>query len=622
MITLGINAAFHDPAATLVRDGRVLAASEEERFTRVKHGKRPLPFTVWELPFHAIDDCLRQAGLRLSDVDHIAYSLEPTRFRPLLAIERSVVLPLEPGGEPPEDEITGGPWDALVAAYVVNAPAQLADGPPLHLRERLDVTEPGHVRARWRFVDHHRAHQASACMPAPFERSAVMTLDGRGERATTTYGAWRPDGDGRHAYVPLGEVAVPHSLGLLYERITTHLGFLHSSDEYKVMALAAMGAPTDRGALGELVRLGDDGQYTIDPFDPARVFGPARRRGEPFTKRHCDIAASLQAVLEERVLAIARWLREASGERHLAMAGGVALNCVMNSRLRDAGAFDAVWVQPAAGDAGTALGAALWVDAAIRAERPDLAGSTPETFRLAPAAAGSEPAAVASPNWRMADAYLGPDFDDDAIGELLGWAGLACERHADDDSLVRAVAARLAEGAIVGWFQGRMEFGPRALGARSILASPIDPQMQARLNELKDREDFRPVAPAVTEAAFADWFEPVRAEGGGSPFMLFVERARPDRADRIPSACHSDGTARVQVVTRAGNARFHALLEAFAETTGVPILVNTSFNVRGEPIVATPRAAIEAFFSTPLDILAIGSWIVSKSPTSAPAAAR
>ena len=618
MITLGVNATFHDPAAALVRDGRVVAASEEERFTRIKHGKRPLPFTVWELPFHAIDDCLRQAGLRLSDVDHIGYSLEPARFRPALAHERAILLPLEPGGAGDDAEEPGGsPWDALVAAYVVNAPAQLADGPPLHLRERLDVTDPERIRERWRYVDHHRAHQASACMAAPFERCAVMTLDGRGERATTTYGAWRPASTDRHAYVPLGEVTMPDSLGLLYERITTHLGFLHSSDEYKVMALAALGSPTDRGALGELVRVGDGGQYRIEAFDPAQVFGPARRRGEPFSPRHCDIAASLQAVLEDTALSLVRWLREASGERHLAMAGGVALNCVMNSRLRDAALFDAVWVQPAAGDAGTALGAALWIDAALRASGPSGAdaadaGSTPCTFRSVPTVAPREPATVASPRWRMDDAYLGPAFDDDAIGELLAWAGLRAERHPDEGSLVRAVAARLAQGAIVGWFQGRMEFGPRALGARSILASPIDPQMQARLNELKDREDFRPVAPAVTEEAFDDWFEPVHAEGGGSRFMLFVERTRPDRADRIPSACHSDGTARVQVVTKTGNARFHALLEAFAETTGVPVLVNTSFNVRGEPIVASPRAAVEAFWSTPLDVLAIGSWVVTK----------
>jgi carbamoyltransferase len=300
---------------------------------------------------------------------------------------------------------------------------------------------------------------------------------------------------------------------------------------------------------------------------------------------------------------IAGWLREASGERDLAMAGGVALNCVMNARLRDSGVFDRIWVQPAAGDAGTALGAALWTDARQRA------GAQPSP---PPLLGVGEPLPLAPRRWAMSHAYLGPVWRDDEIEELLAWAKLPYRRLDSEDALAEAVAEELAANRIVGWFQGRMEFGPRALGARSILASPIDPEMQVRLNELKDREDFRPVAPAIPVEDLADWFAPAEANDGVSPFMLFVYDVLPGRDERIPAACHTDRTARVQTVDARSNPRFHGLLRAFERRTGVPVLINTSFNVRGEPIVGSPKAAIEAFFSTPLDVLAIGSFVVGK----------
>jgi carbamoyltransferase len=391
---------------------------------------------------------------------------------------------------------------------------------------------------------------------------------------------------------------MPHSLGMLYERITSHLGFLHSSDEYKVMALAALGTPSCRGVLAAHLHVGRDGHFAVDDMDLPALFGPPRQPGAPMEQHHLDLAASLQDVLEDAVLELAGWLREASGERQLAMAGGVALNCVMNARLRDSGIFDAVWVQPAAGDAGTALGAALWVDAR---ERLPAKGQEPseqtDAIPLAPRC------------WHMDHAYLGPGFSDEQIEELLRWAKLPYRRL---DNLADDTAALLAQNKIIGWFQGRMEFGPRALGARSILASPIDPAMQARLNELKDREDFRPVAPAVLHEEFARWFKPADANGGISPFMLFVYEVQPGKGARIPSACHTDSTARVQTVHASTNPRFHALLQAFAQRTGVPVLVNTSFNVRGEPIVCTPKAAVEAFYSTPLDALVIGSFLIEK----------
>ena len=588
MITLGINAAFHDSSAAIVVDGRVLAAAEEERFTRVKHGKRPLPFTAWELPFHAIDYCLAEAGVRLPELDHVAYSFDPQRFlNGRVRASDRISLPLQPSATDPG--AWDNPWDPLFAAYVLNAPRMLADGAPHHLRARLSgASADGPYR--FHFVDHHLSHQASAFLAAPFERCAVMTLDGRGEDATTAYGVYR---DGR--YAPLGEVCMPHSLGLLYERVTSHLGFLHSSDEYKVMALAAMGRPRWRELMQEHVKIGAQGRYEIAPLDLKTLVGAPRERGGALEARHFDLAASLQAVLETTVLHLARWLREASGEACLAMAGGVALNCVMNSRLRDAGVFDRVWVQPAAGDAGTALGAALWIDAR---ERAGAAGATDDRG-----------AALAPRRWRMEHAYFGPHSDDDAIEALLRWAKLPYRRLHD---LARATARLLAEGRVVAWYQGRMEFGPRALGARSILASPLDPSMQARINELKDREDFRPVAPAVPEEALAQWFRPAAANGGSAPFMLFVYDVIPGQAARIPAACHSDGTARVQTVSARSNPCFHALLQAFGELTGVPVLINTSFNVRGEPIVCTPKDALDAFYSTPIDALAIGSFLLEK----------
>ena len=595
MITLGINAAYHDSAAALVADGEVVAAAEEERFTRVKHGKRPVPFSAWELPFHAIDDCLRQAGVKLVDVDHVAYSYDPQRFLRGRAAGGTIELPLESSAQSPSGagHEWESPWDPLFASYIVNAPRQLADGAPHHLKSRF-----AGVRAdgpyRFHFVDHHLSHQASAFLACPFDSCAVMTLDGRGEDDSTTYGVYAGD-----RYVGLGDVRVPHSLGLLYERITGHLGFLHSSDEYKVMALAAMGRPRFREALLERVKVLDAGRYEIAPMDLHALFGPARQRGAVLEQRHFDLAASLQAVLEDTVLKLATWLRTASGESRLAMAGGVALNCVMNSRLRDSGVFEAIWVQPAAGDAGTALGAALWID-----NRSRTGNESRDAARM-----NGAPVAIAPRRWNMAHAYLGPRYEDDAIEALLRWAKVPFRRL---DDLHRTTARLLADDQVIGWYQGRMEFGPRALGSRSILASPINAQMQGRINDLKDREDFRPVAPAIPEERLAQWFTPAQSNGGEAPFMLFIYDVRPEQAARIPAACHQDLTARVQTVSRASNPRFHALLEAFGHLTGVPVLINTSFNVRGEPIVCTPKDALNAFYSTPLDALVMGSYLLEK----------
>jgi carbamoyltransferase len=566
MITLGINAAFHDCSACLVEDGVVRAAAEEERFTRVKHGKRPVPFTVWQLPFHAIAYCLSEAGLTMRDVDHVAYAYDPWLQLGRRDPSAGICLPLEPSAQP-----AGTPWEELGLAYVVNAPRQLAGGAPHHLRHLF----AGPARYQWHFVEHHRAHEASAFLAAPFGECAVLVMDGRGERACTSYGMY----DGSH-YGRIGQVDYPNSLGLLYEAVTDHLGFLHSSDEYKVMALAAFGRPVFADRLRDCVRWRGGGMVEVAEPDWSELFGPPRAHGEAIGQRDMDIASSLQQVLEETVFELADWLHVETGSKNLAMAGGVALNCVLNGRLRARGPFADIWVQPAAGDAGTALGAALWIDSAGRGHP--------------------------SRRWTMEHAFLGPSFDEREIARLVAHAGIAYSRPAD---IADTCAELLAQGQVLGWFQGRMEFGPRALGARSILASPLEPVMQERLNQLKDREDFRPVAPCVLEEAAGDWFE----SGGHSPFMLFVDRVRPEKAAQIPAVCHVDGSARVQTVGAATNPHLHALLRSFAERTGVPVLVNTSFNTRGEPIVCTPRDALAAFYTSPLDALALGPFLLEKA---------
>jgi carbamoyltransferase len=570
--TLGINAAYHDPAACLVHDGQVLAAAEEERFTHVKHGKRPVPFSTWELPFHAIDYCLSTAGISLADVDHVAYSYDPYVLLGSHSHDATIPIPLH-ADRPDELAQWESIWDPLFLSSMVRARGHLLDGWPHHLQKRfLSARTAAHFE--WHWVKHHLAHAASAFMACPFDRCAVMTLDGRGEKATTTYAI----ADGNHLEF-IGQVNMPHSLGLLYEEVTRYLGFLHSCDEYKVMALASFGKPRFTRQMREIVELKGNGDYCIHPLNLDERFGPARLKGGALESRHYDLAHSLQVVLEDSVIELAGWLHRESRETALVMAGGVALNCVMNARLRDRGPFERIWVQPAAGDAGTALGAALWIDAQERR-------STTRSYR-------------------MDHAFLGPAYDDGEIEAFLRWSKLGYRRLSN---IAEETADILWQNKIIGWHQGRMEFGPRALGGRSILASPIAGDMQARLNEIKDREDFRPVAPVVLEEEAANWF----VAGQAAPFMLFTFDVRPEKADQIPAVRHVDGTARVQTINRSQNAVYYDLIKAFQKRTGVPVLVNTSFNTRGEPIVCTPRDAVESFLTSPLDALVIGSFLVEK----------
>jgi carbamoyltransferase len=541
-VVLGVNAVFHDPAAALVVDGRTVAAAEEERFSRRKHGKDPVPFSAWELPVEAMRWCLDRAGLEPADVDAVGYSYDPD---------------LAPPAGP---DVTADDWEGLRTLYVRRVPRFLATA--------LPGLRPGAVR----HVAHHVAHAASSCIAAPDDSSAVLVLDGRGEATSHLGGRWR---DG--ALDVLAGQRLPHSLGLLYEEVTAHLGFRRSSDEYKVMALASYGDPERFGpVLRDHVGATGDGGFHVRPVDLARLV-PPRRAGEGWTDVHADLAAAVQVRLEEVVLDLARWLHDRTGERAITLAGGVALNCVANGRLAAEGPFERVWVQPAAGDSGTALGAALAVATRL--------GDTCDPF---------------------ATAALGRGWDDDEIESVLKAAEQPYDRPAD---LASEVAAALADGAVVGWFQGRSEYGPRALGHRSLLCDPRRPENLGRMNAIKGREEFRPVAPMVLAERATEIFDGVHP----SPYMLFVHRVRPEWVDRIPAVVHVDGTARIQTVDDADEPLVAAVLRAFERRTGVPVVVNTSFNTAGRPIVDTPQHALECFGSGPIDLLALGPFVVRRA---------
>ncbi len=544
MRVLGINSVFHDPAAALVVDGQVVAAAEEERFSRRKHGKRPVPFSAWEQPAAAARWCLEQGGISAAEVDLIGFSYDPALVGP--AIQMGL----------------DDPWDELRTRYAALAPRFLAD----------DL--PGLDPDRARFVAHHVAHAASAGLAAPpggpGADCSVLVCDGRGERDSCLTGRYRD----RQLEV-LGTQALPHSLGLMYEELTAHLGFLRSSDEYKVMALASYGKPRLLDQIRENIRPVPGG-FRTDPVDWAAL-APPRAPGEDWTEAHADLAASVQRRLEEVLLALAAELHARTGDRRLALAGGVALNCVANTVLADQGPFEEVWVQPAAGDAGTALGAALAL------------------------AAGA-----GEPGWSMTGADLGRGFTDAEIETALRTARVPFERPPD---LAGAVAGVLADNGIVAWFQGRSEYGPRALGHRSLLAHPGQRANLDRLNDIKGRERFRPVAPMV----LADRAARVFSRGPlPSPYMLFVHDVAPRWRDLIPAVVHVDGTARVQTVDPVGQPLLAELLTAFERRTGLPVLVNTSLNTAGRPMVDDLKDALECYGSTPVDALAIGPFLVRR----------
>ncbi|HEX2153981.1 MAG TPA: carbamoyltransferase C-terminal domain-containing protein [Acidimicrobiia bacterium] len=539
---LGINAVFHDPSAALVVDGRVMAAAEEERFSRRKHGKRPLPFSAWELPEKAIAWCLESQGIDAGQLDAVAYSYDPAR------------LP-RPTGDPTTDN-----WEELRTLY--------AERLPHFLRTTFGTDTPVPVT----YVPHHEAHAASAYFAAGYPDCAVLVVDGRGETTSSLTG-WVSGGELK----ALSSSPLPHSLGLLYEELTEHLGFLRSSDEYKVMALASYGEPTHLEHMRRLVRFDDDGGFTTE-LPAWRELSPPVGDGPGFDPRAADLARSVQNRLEEVLLEAAHWLAETTGESRLALAGGVALNCVANTRLYIEGPFDEIWVQPAAGDAGTSLGAAY----------------------LAAQRLGDE-------ILPMETAALGRSWSEDQIQSILDDTGVPYDRPSD---IADAAAAILADDGVVGWFQGPGEFGPRALGHRSFLAHPGFEENVERMNHVKGRERFRPIAPIVTVERAGEIF----ADGPiPSPYMLFTHTVTAEWRARIPAIVHVDGTARIQTVDRDAEPLLHQVLTGFESRTGLPVLINTSFNTAGRPMVDHPAEALECMASSPIDAVALGPFLVRRT---------
>ena len=592
MKILGVSALYHDSAAALVVDGKIVAAAQEERFTRKKHDPG--------FPQRAIDYVLTEGRLSLSDVDFVVFY-----DKPFLKFER------------------------LLETYIAMAPKGFQSfrmAMPIWLREKLFLKEvllrkfkqldKGFSAGQLQFSEHHFSHAASAFYPSPFDEAVILTLDGVGEWATTTVALGRGN-----KIVIEKEIHFPHSLGLLYSAFTYYTGFRVNSGEYKLMGLAPYGEPKYRDLiLDNLIDLKDDGSFRLDQsyfnyltgltmtnqkFES--LFGQPVRKpdSDPLTQFHMDVAASIQVVTEEIVLSITRNLAEEYDIPNLCLAGGVALNCVANGKILKEGAFEQVWIQPAAGDAGGALGAAL----AYWHQECD------------------QPRTVSGGD-SMRGSYLGPGFSDDDIAAELEAIGAVFEKLEPDELITRSARA-LADNNAVGWFQGRMEFGPRALGGRSILGNPMSESMQKTLNlKVKYRESFRPFAPSVLREDVNKWFD----LDADSPYMLIVADVQEDirrtmteeekglfgieklniKRSEIPAVTHVDYSARVQTVHADTNPRYHALIAKFKELTGCPVVVNTSFNVRGEPIVCTPTDAFKCFMGTGLDVLVIGNFFLQK----------
>ena len=580
MIILGLNAFHGDSAACLVRDGQLVAAAEEERFRRIKH---------WAgLPTQAVAYCLREAGVRLGDVDHIAVNQDGSAQR----AQKILYL------------LRRRPNPRLVFDRLKKR------GKRRKIPELLAAAFPAdQVRAGFHPVEHHLAHLSSAFHVSPFDEAALVSVDGFGDFASAAWGV------GRGTDIAIGgRVLYPHSLGIFYEAMTHYLGFPHYGDEYKVMGLAPYGEPVHLDALRQVLRLKPAGAFELDLgyfrhhvdevpyqwedcapqagdlFAPSleELLGPRRLPADPIESRHRDIARSVQAMYEEAFFHLLRELHGRCGLNEIALAGGCAMNSVANGKIRRMTAFRRVYVQPAAGDAGGALGAAFALWHRLGGRR----------------------------SFQMDHAYWGPQFSEDEIAALidaraaeLAAAGCAVEPVRDDATLCRRAAASVADGKVVGWFQGRMEWGPRALGNRSIVCDPRRPDMKAILNaKIKRRESFRPFAPSVLAEAVGDWFE----EDDSVPFMMQVFQIRESKRAQIPAVVHVDGSGRLQTVYRGTNPRYYRLIEAFRELTGIPMVLNTSFN-ENEPVVCRPEEALDCFLRTSMDLLVIGDLIVSRS---------
>ncbi len=594
MYILGVSAFYHDSAACLLKDGDILAAAQEERFTRKKHDAG--------FPRYAIEYCLKEAGISANEIANVVFYEKPfVKFERLL----ETYLAFAPKG-----------FTSFAKAMPVWVKDKLFQ--KSLLTKEFTKTLGGDInwRERLLFSEHHLSHAASAFYPSPFESAAVLTLDGVGEWTTTSLAL----GKGKNLKV-VKEIHFPHSLGLLYSAFTYYTGFKVNSGEYKVMGLAPYGEPKYADLIKEkLIKVAEDGSFQLDMsyFDYATGLkmtnkkfdtlfgGPPRTSETDLTQREMDLAASVQKVTEDIIVQIAKRIAKETGSRNLCLAGGVALNCVANGILLREKIFDNIWIQPAAGDAGGALGAAL------------------SAWYLHHAKERS----VSSERDSMKGAYLGPEFTDDEIEAELSACGARFKKLSESE-LIEQVATALADEKAVGWMQGRMEFGPRALGGRSIIADPRSPVMQKQLNlKVKYRESFRPFAPSVLREDVGDWFE----HDADSPYMLLVADVQKNKRrsmiaeeealfgidklnvprSSVPAITHVDYSARIQTVHGDTNPRYHSVISKFKEKTGCPLVVNTSFNVRGEPIICTPTDAFKCFMGTELDVLAVGDYLLLK----------
>ncbi|HEY5227822.1 MAG TPA: carbamoyltransferase [Opitutaceae bacterium] len=595
---LGISGYYHDSAAALVVDGRIVAAAQEERFTRIKHDNR--------FPTNAVDYCLREAGLGPGDLDHVVfYEKTFLKFERILETH----LAVSPRG---------------FRAFCMAMPVWIHER--LRLPAEMGSGLGGRYKGRYVYLEHHEAHAASAFFPSPFVEAAILTMDGVGEWATASIG----HGSGNKISLS-HEMRFPHSLGLLYSAFTYFCGFRVNSGEYKLMGLAPFGDPRFADLITErMMDLREDGSFRLDlsyfnycggltmtsaAFDG--LFGGSPRKPEaPITQRECDLAASIQKVTETVMLRMAVHAHKVTGSRNLCLAGGVALNCVGNGRILRESPFDRIWIQPASGDAGGALGAALfvWYQLLENSRQPQVPDG-------------------------QAGSLLGPSYTSRETEDFLREKKAVYRHHPDGGGLCTAVAKMASEGNVIGWMQGRMEFGPRALGARSILGDARNPKMQSVMNQkIKFRESFRPFAPIVLRERAHEYFD--MKEGVDSPYMLLVAPVRGEILSRaehggapatglgrihevrssIPAVTHVDGSARIQTVDRERNGRLHELLESFAGITGCPVMINTSFNVRGEPLVCTPEDAYNCFMATDIDVLVIDDFVLLKAEQ--PAAGR
>ena len=569
MYILGINSAYHESSACLLEDGKIVAAVEEERFTRQKHAKPARVDNPDDLPVHAINYCLRQAGITIADVDHIGFSLSPQ-----LRLKNT-----EFG-----DAVEQNSWGSKA-------------GETVFFRKLLLVPEKLRAlgfKGKFSWIEHHVCHAASAFYPSPFEEAAVLTVDGIGEISSTAFAY----GNGRKLKT-LEEILYPHSLGFLWEKICKFMGYT-DYDACKVMSLASFATPERfRYAFERLVQPAPEGRFTVandllnfrvEEYAALEELFRVKRRekGEPLEPVHYEIAASLQEVTNELVLHLVNYIHEKTGSENLCMAGGVVLNCVTNTIIYERGPFRNLYIQPAANDAGTAVGAASFIWNAVL---------------------GNEERAV------VEHPYLGTSFSDEEIEQALRQGGLVYERV---ENIEAVVAELLSRKKIVGWFQGAMEFGPRALGNRSLLADPRDAEMQGILNtRIKHRETYRPFAPSILAEEADKWFE-IRKPTPASDFMLMAYPVRPEQQDAIPAVIHVDNTSRIQTVRKENNARYYKLISEFFKLTGVPIVLNTSFN-DNEPIVSTPQHAVETFKHTEIDYLAIGDFLIDRMKQSSAA---